>query len=87
MRTAADEYNSWSDDLGVSLFDAIMGLLQFREGSARLHAAGALLALSTPLLQHAAAVDSDGQLCDPHETSAIAHDVLNVYVAKFCILF
>lgn len=54
---AVVEFTAWSEELGVPAMHAAMGLLQYKEASAALHAAGALIALSPSLLESAARID------------------------------
>lgn len=60
---AVEEFTTWSEELGVPAMHAAMGLLQYRETSAAMHAAGARIALSPALLAPASDIDNTG--CAP----------------------
>lgn len=60
---AVEEFTAWSEELGVPAMHAALGLLQYKETSAAMHAAGARIALSPALLVPASDIDFSG--CAP----------------------
>lgn len=54
VEKAVQEFTAWSGELGVPAMHAALGLMQYKETSAAMHAAGALIALAPSLLDSAA---------------------------------
>eukprot|EP00892_Ulva_mutabilis_P010612 jgi/Ulvmu1/7923/UM004_0155.1 len=60
VEQAVEEFTMWSGELGVPAMHAALGLVQYKETSAAMHAAGALIALAPSLLINAAEIENGG---------------------------